>query len=264
MSLRHKSTVSAELPDYLLVKQELTKVSPVPLLSSKGRKAILSQVSCEAPSAFLLPFVQPSSPLVRQQFFQYSELQAQSRTSRHNDHHRVFTYTDYVNLGPVEDYSSLPLGKGVDIEKGTDAGRRRKLPFYKLHEVAARRKDFHLHLGLFTHTANQPVIGRADTGLRRSLGATVRTNRTERTVESLAREKGREALNLTIATSRPETFDRRALKQVLRGRWRGMRAKSTGGDRDFDPIQAINHFDQQRAQDSAPHPVTRKTLGSIY
>lgn len=263
MSRRHKSTVSAELPDYLLVKQELTKVSPVPLLSSKGRKAILSQVSCEAPSAFLLPFVQPSSPLVRRQFFQSSEPHGQAGTGRHIDHHRVFTYTDYANLGPVEDYSSLPLGKGVDIEKGTDAGRRRKLPFYKLYEAAAGRKDFHLRLGLFTHTANQPIIGRADTGLKRSLGATVRTTRTERTAESPAREKGREALNLTIATSRPETFDRKALEKVLRGGWGRLRAKSRGWERDFDPIQAINHFDKLREQDPTLHPVTRKTLGSI-
>ena len=260
MSRRHKSTVSAELPDYLLVKQEFTKVSPVPVPSSKGKNAVLSQVSCEAPVAFLLPFVQPSSPLVRQQFFKSTE----SRTSRHSDHHRVFTYTDYGSAGPVEDYSSLPLGKGVDIEKGTDAGRRRKLPFYKHYEAAAGRKEFHLRLGLFTHTANQPVIGRADTGLRRSLGASIKTHRTERTTESPARERGRDILNLTIATSRPETFDRKALEKVLRGRRTGMRVRSRGWERDFDAIQAINHFDSQRKEDSSLHPVTKKALGSIY
>lgn len=257
MSCGHKSTVSAELPDYLLVSCELRKPSPLSHPSAKGQKSVLNQVSYDAPRSFLLPHIQPCSPQLRREIFPYSR----PKTGRHSDHHRVFTYSDYSFNGPTEDYSSLPLGKGVDIEKGTDQGRRRKLPFYQVYEDAKDRKAFNLHLGEFTYLANQMVIGRADTTLKRSREATIRsTVRSRRTESSPDKDS---PLNLTIATTRTEVLDRKAVSRLLRGKLSISRRKSTGWDSDYNAMEAMNLFDIKKQGFPQEYPVTRKTLGRI-
>lgn len=272
----HKNRVSAELPDYLLGKHEFTKPTVRERTHARGKNAVLSQVSADAPATFQLPFVQPSTPSARKAAILAAAPSTTPRELRllsdlHTAHphaYRQFHYSDFdPNRPAYTDYTSMPLSKAKDLQLDVDAGMKGKLPFYVRYAEAAVNERFRMKLGMFSHSANQRVVGRADANLRLTLQSTVRSSVQEKSASQQSsprdsRIRSPKALSLSLATPKPPPFDKRALRSVLNSA--GRMRKHSYRARSVAPVstsQEIDSFDQKLCLDLSFHPVTKKSLG---
>jgi hypothetical protein len=275
---KHTSVISGELPDYLQGQYEWIKPQRPLHTPAKGLRAVLNQVSAEAPPSFLLRHVQPSSPEARKAVFRSEKGDAKDlrlmqdlRSAGCSE----FTKFNYEDSSPEEgkptDLCSLPWTLGIDITKNKSDGLRAKLPFYQAYAVAARKRQFPKKNGLFVHMADQKSIERTNEITMRML----RTGSRGRTRLKLdaSGEEG-EIVQGDIAASslipkpgtpslkrRPSLFANKHMRALL---------TPSSSRHDCKPLTPASHHDSEtrsaiEAFDSHPpslhYPVTKASLG---
>jgi len=269
--IKHTSAVSGDLPDYLRTSFELRNPVKSRKTPAKGRKAVLGQVSSDAPASFLLRYIHPSGPAARKAAFlsvqREGRLIQDLKSSKYQDFTR-FRYEDFDREGPVVDYGTLTLSTGADLAQGNGAGARAKLPYYQAYARAVEKRQFPVKQGLFSYRSRQKAAGRADGSLLRSL-------------RSVSTAKGK-FLPPTSNNSREESGSPKssyALDSSLRASYSSLRSRSVravlGSSSHLrlpkgpvllpspDTSQEIDHFDLLLRTDPTFHPVTKKSLGTF-
>jgi hypothetical protein len=265
--IKHTSAVSGDLPDYLRSSFELKNPVKSRKTPAKGRKAVLGQVSSDAPASFLLRYVRPSSPAARKAAFQSmhreDRLIQDLKCSKYQEFAR-FRYEDFSGEGPVVDYGTLALSTGADLLKGNGAGARAKLPYYQAYAKAVEKRQFPVKQGVFSYRSRQKAAGRADGSLLRSL----------RSVSTFRGKSQASTSNSREGSSSPKSFY--TLNSSLRYSQSSLRSRSVravlGSSSNLrlpkcptltvSPYtsQEIDHFDLLLRTDPTFHPVTNKSL----
>ena len=266
--IKHTSAVSGDLPDYLRSSFELKNPVQPRKTPAKGRKAVLGQVSSDAPASFLLRYVRPSSPAARKAAFRSmhreDRLIQDLKCSKYQEFAR-FRYEDFSGEGPVVDYGTLALSTGADLLKGNGAGARAKLPYYQAYAKAVEKRQFPVKQGVFSYRSRQKAAGRADGSLLRSLRSASTFRGKSQASTSNSREessspKNSLALNSSLRASQ-SCLRSRSVRAVL-GSSSNLRLPKCPPTLTASPYtcQEIDHFDLLLRTDPTFHPVTKKSL----
>jgi len=266
--LKHTSAVSGDLPDYLRSSYELHNPVKPRKTPAKGRKAVLGQVSSDAPACFLLRCIHPSSPSARKTAFLSAQrdgrLIQDLKSSKYQDFAK-FRYEDFDREGPAVDYGTLTLSTGADLVKGNGAGARAKLPYYQAYARAVDKRQFPVKQGLFSYRSRQKAAGRADGSLLQFLRS-VSTARGKFLPTVNSREsfspKSSYVLNSSLRDSQ-SSLRSRSVRAVLGSSSHLRLPKTPTLAASPDTSQEIDHFDSLLRSDPTFHPVTKKALGTF-
>ena len=257
--MKHTSVESEDLPTYFRSQYQWTqsaRSSPIP---TKGRKAILNAVSSEAPISFQSKHVSVLTPerrraaLLGSQALPSRDLRLMQDLNSHSASHFLrFTYSD---LRSRTDLNSLPLGRGVDLLTDHNAGAKSRLPYYQQHAKACETGAFKMRQGIFSLSANQRLVRRADKDLLMSLQSTSKTSHTGRFHLQKCVPR---TLSSDLHISSPfNSISTRCILQVPRK----CRSTRQSTDEYYDVEQELKAFDRRLLATFEAKPMTRLSLG---
>lgn len=273
MIKKHTSVVSGELPGYLQGQFEWVKPLRAVHTPAKGQRAVLNQVSVEAPASFLLTHIQPASPETRKAVFGGNKDDSRNyrliqdlRSAGYHEFKRFMYEDSSPSPGKPTDLSSLPWTLGVDITKNKSDGLRAKLPFYQAYRVAAGQHKFPRQNGLFVHLAGQKYVHRTDDRTMEVLRATSANRSRFRVTTDCERdgateESGSKPRTASLNSRRPSKFTNKHMRAVLTpsSSRPECKHKHQSCSQANETRSAIAAFDAQLPIPSSP--VTKSVLG---